>query len=71
MFIQLSTNKKYNLIIYQPKYHSKFNNNKHFWYSSKKFVQKNYNYTLDNLQRYIFQVLPSIFNHTLLTCFQS
>lgn len=41
-------NRKYHIVMYYLKYYCKFNYIKHFWYSTKKWAYKNYNYTLNN-----------------------
>ena len=41
------------MVIYYPKYYYKLNYIKYFQFNAKKQTQKNYNYTLNNLQKFI------------------
>ena len=48
-----SINRTYHLVMYYPKYHCELNYIEHFWFSAKKWVRKNCNYSLDDLCQYV------------------
>ena len=67
--ITKSTNGKHHLVIYYPKYYYEFNHIKHFWYNTKKWAQKNCNYSLDDHHRCVPQALASVPNQIILAYF--
>ena len=52
--------------MYYPKYYYELNYIEHFWYSTKKWVKKNYQYILKNFQCYIFCALASVLHKMIL-----
>ena len=62
-----SVKPKYHLVMYYPKYYYEFNYIEYFYYSAKKWAEKNYHYTFENLQYYVPQALASISQKTILT----
>ena len=57
-----STNEKHYLMMYYPKYYCKLNHIKHFWCSARKWARNNYNYSLDDLCRYVPRALTNVPN---------
>ena len=48
-FIIFSTNGKYHMLIYYPKYHCELNHIEYFWFIVIKWAQENCQYILENL----------------------
>lgn len=63
-FITFSTDEKYHKRIYYLEYHCELNQIEYFWYNAKKWAQKNYQYTIKDLQQGVFQALASMPHNT-------